>query len=200
MLAGKPNVKFNAKLTWLFLLALLANGSIISLPASAAVQGNIGSGTSASTDIIYTQGLSARISGFTDMDLGTYAGTGNMTANDNICIGRSGVGFFGSGAYRVRAAGDGTPGNPSAFTLSNGSEQMFYNVFFNDQPGVSGRTPMTAGVALTSQSGGGFAFIFNLVFGCVFNNANLSVEVPEAELQSNIGIFSGTLRLTLIPE
>ncbi|MEM7097345.1 MAG: hypothetical protein AAF541_03730 [Pseudomonadota bacterium] len=198
MLAGTTNDQSNAKLTW---LCLFLSGLLSSNPAAyAAVQGNLGSSTTATTDLTYTQGLSARISGFSDMNLGTYSGTGSMTATDNICIGRSGVGFFGSGAYRVRAAGDGTPGNPSAFTLSNGSEQMFYNVFFNDQTGLIGRAPMTAGVALTGQSGGGFAFVFNLVFGCVFNNANLSIEVPEAELQRNIGTFSGTLSLTLIPE
>ena len=134
------------------------------------------------------------------MPLGTWGGTGPLTANDNICIGRSGVALFGTGAYRVRAEGDGTAGNPAAFTLSNGVDELFYNVYFNDQTGLTNRQQLTAGTTLTGQSGGGFGMVFNLIFGCAFNNANLSIEVPESELQSHIGTFTGTLSLTLIPE
>ncbi len=182
----------------LFLFALFC--CCVPQTVTAAVQGSSGSTSGGSTEITYVQGINTRISGFADMPLGTWSGSGPLTANDNLCVGRSGIGFFGSGSYRVRAQGDGEPGNPAAFTLTNGTDLLFYNVFFNDQTGTGGRTQLTAGVTQTGQTGAGLAFIFNLVFGCVINNANLSIEVPEIELQQNIGIFTGTLSLTLIPE
>ena len=195
--------QFSLRQTWLFLWAFVgisvANLSAIN-PSNAAVQGPPGPTSSGSTEITYVQGLNARISGLADMPLGAWSGSGSLTANNDICIGRSGVGFFGSGAYRVRAQGDGEPGNPAAFTLSNGTNLLYYNVFFNDQTGTANRTPLTAGTTLTGQTGSGFAFVFNLIFGCAATNANLSIEVPESQLQQHIGIFTGTLSLTLIPE
>ena len=53
---------------------------------------------------------------------------------------------------------------------------------------------------LTGQSGFGLAFFFNMIFNCAVQNANISIEVPEAELSSGAGNYAGTLTLTLIPE
>ena len=168
--------------------------------AFAAQQGDLASSSSGSVDLIYVQGLNARITGLADMALGTWNGVGPLTANENICIGRSGVGFFGTGSYRILAQGNGTSGDPSAFTLTNGVDEIFYNAFFNDAAGITGRTPLVGGTQLTGQTGGGFAMIFNLIFGCVFNNANISIEVPPLELSQGLGNYTGTLTLTLIPE
>lgn len=187
-----------ARLTWLFLCLCYLTG--LAGPAFAATQGSSGPTTTGTTEIIYVQGLNARISGFQDMSLGTWSGSGPLTANENLCIGRSGVGFFGSAGYRVRAQGDGEPGDPSAFTLSNGTDLIHYNAYFNDQTGLTNRQQLTAGLTLGGQTGSGLAFVFNLIFGCVINNANLSIEVTETELQQHIGNFSGTLSLTLIPQ
>ena len=171
-----------------------------SLSAFAAQQGSVGPTSSGNIDITYTQGLNVRISGMNDISLGTWSGTGDLAGDDNICIGRSGVGFFGSGTYRILASGDGAPGNPAAFTLSNGVNTLTYEAYFNDQTGIVNRQPLTPGVALTNQSSGGFVFVFNLLFGCVFQNANISIVVPEAELNTGAGNYTGTLSLLLIPE
>ena len=168
--------------------------------AHAATQGTLNATSSGDVTITYVQGLNARISGFTDFALGDWSGSGPMSANGNLCVGRSGVGFFGAAGYRILAAGDGTSGDPNAFTLSNGTDQIFYNVWFNDAPGVTGRQPLTAGLQLTGQSSSGFSAIFNLIFGCAFFNANLSIEVPEAELATSVGTYTGTLTLMMIPD
>ena len=171
------------------------------LPASqAAVQGDPGTTSTGSLDISLITGLNVRIAGLSDMPLGTWSGTGNVGSNDNLCIGRTGVGFFGSGPYRILASGDGEPGNPSAFTLSNGSRSMSYNAFFNDAAGTGGRQPLVPGVALTGQRSFGFWQILNYLFGCSVFNANVSIEIPEAELRGAAGVYTGTLTLILTPE
>ena len=80
----------------------------------AANQGNLGNTSSAGTvDIDLVLGLRTRISGFNDLALGVWSGSGSLTGNDNLCIGQSGASFL-VGNYRIRASGDGEPGDPSA--------------------------------------------------------------------------------------
>lgn len=169
-------------------------------PSQAAVQGDSGTTSSGNVDISLISGLNVRISGLRDMPLGTWSGAGDVTSNDNLCIGRTGVGFFGSGPYRILASGDGEPGNPAAFTLSNGARRLSYRAFFNDVAGTAGRRLLTPGVSLTSQSGFGFWQILNYLFGCSVLNANISIVVPQAELRGAAGVYTGTLTLILTPE
>lgn len=166
----------------------------------AAVQGDPGLTSTGNVDINLVTGLNVRISGLADMALGVWSGSGDVSGNDNLCIGRTGVGFFGSGPYRILASGDGEPGNPAAFTLTNGAARISYNAFFNDQTGLTGRAQLTPGVALTNQSGFGFWQILNFLFGCSVENANISVVVPETQLSGAAGVYTGSLTLILIPE
>lgn len=184
-----------ARLGTLCVAALLCVSTPLEVDAST--QGQIGFGSSTgSVDIDLIVGFRARISGLADMPLGEWSGTGPLAANDNICIG---VNYFGGG-YRIRASGDGEPGDPSAFTLSNGATQIGYNAFFNDATGTNGRVPLTGGVTLNGQNAANLPRVFNFFFGCVANNANISIEVPEAELTGGFGTYNGTLTLTLLPE
>ncbi len=170
-------------------------------PAMAAGQGTAGTTSTGSVDVTLTTGLSARLSGLTDFALGTWGGTGDLIANQNVCVGRTGAGFFANGSYRVRASGNGDASNIHAFTMSNGVQQIYYDVFFNDQTGLAGRAPLTGGVMLSGQEGLGIWEIFNVLFGCVVRNANLSIEVPEAALSAaSGGLYTGTLTLVLIPD
>ena len=186
-----------------FVLKLFALLSLVSVAPSVlgAAQGTTGTTSTGNVDIFYVQGLQARINGFADMPLGTWSGSGPMTANDNICVGRTGVPLFsGGGTYAILASGDGEPGNPAAFTLTNGITQISYNAFFNDAAGTAGRQQLTPGVVLTGQTGFGLWYFFNMIFNCAVANANLSIEVPETELQGAAGNYVGTLTLTLIPQ
>lgn len=171
-----------------------------STAAQAADQGPIGNTESAgSVEVNLILGLLTRITGFDDLDLGVWSGSGSLSGNDNLCIGQSGAGFF-NGPYRIRASGDGEPGDPGAFTLSNGAQSLKYNAWFNDAPNAGpGRAPLTGGVTLTGLNSFGIFQRFN-GSGCNFLNANISVEVPESELQGGTGSYSGTLTLVLLPE
>ncbi|MGI9324758.1 MAG: hypothetical protein ACR2PZ_06030 [Pseudomonadales bacterium] len=168
--------------------------------AHAAVPGSPGPTSTGSLDINLIMGLNVRISGLNDLPLGTWSGSGDVAGDDDLCIGRTGIGFFGSGLYRILATGDGRPGNPAAFTLSNGATQIEYEAFFNDQTGVVGRQPLVPGAALTSQSGFGGWFALNYLFGCAVQNANISVVIRDSVLRGAAGPYSGTLTLVLIPE
>lgn len=184
-------------LTRFFLLCL---SLVLGAAGHAAQQGSAGPSSSGTLDVLYTQGLNVRVNGLADFPLGTWGGTGPLTANDDICIGRTGVPLFGTGVYRVLASGDGEPGDPSAFTLSNGIDRIYYNAYFNDAAGLAGRTQLTGGVQLTNQTAFGLSFFFNIVFNCGWQNANLSIEVPESELSGAAGTYTGTLTVMLLPE
>lgn len=170
-------------------------------PGHSALQGSRGTSTTGSVDIVYVQGLNVRINGLADLPLGIWSGSGILTASDDICIGRTGVPLFSAaGTYRILASGDGEPGDPGAFTLSNGIGRIHYRAFFNDQTGTAGRQELTGGVALTGQNSFGLWYTLNMIFNCAVQNANISVEVPVAELTGAAGIYAGTLTLVLIPE
>jgi len=169
--------------------------------ALAATQGTTTPGSSAgSVDVVVTTGLVARVGGLNDIDLGTWSGAGDLTGSDDLCIGRSGVGLFANGAYRVRLDGDGDASDVSAFTLSNGTDLLYYNVAFNDATGVGG-TSVSGGAMLNAQTGFGFWQFLNVLFGCAVNNANIEVSISAAELLSvPAGNYTGTLTVVLIPE
>ncbi len=186
------------------LLARLCAGIAALLLATstpAATQGGAGTTSSGSVDITLTTGLAARLSGLVDFALGTWSGSGDLAADQDVCIGRSGVPFFGLGAYRIRAYGDGDPADVSAFTLSNGVDRLYYDVWFNDQTGLGGRQSLTAGVMQSGLQGFGFGEVLNWLFGCVVRNANVSISVPVTQMQAAVGgTYSGTLTLVLIPD
>ncbi len=183
------------------LLCMLVASVLLGRPLSAATQGDPGVSSTGSVDITLTANLTARISGLTDFLLGTWSGAGDLAANQNICIGRNGVGLFGTGLYRIRADGNGDGTDVNAFTLSNGADLVYYDVYFNDQANLTGRQQLTGGLTLTGQTGSGFSVIINWLFGCVNRNANVSVVVPEANLAGRPGgNYAGTLTLVLIPD
>ncbi len=180
-------------------LAAVAAVMALAAPAvDAAVQGTRDFNTSSgSIEIDLLRGFQARITGLADLPLGVWSGTGSLSANDNVCIGTNNF----SGLYRIRASGDGEPGDPSAFTLSNGASQITYSAFYNDVTNAgSGRTLLTGGVTLTGQTGNPFEMWFNGSPNCRFENGNISVEVPETELSGATGTYNGTLTLLLLPE
>ena len=106
--------------TLCLLSCLLVTAQPSALAATQGAPGNTSSTGSVDVDLVI--GFRTRISGLEDFQLGTWSGSGSLTANDNICVGGN---YFGGG-YRIRASGDGEPGDPSAFTLSNGASRIKY--------------------------------------------------------------------------
>lgn len=159
---------------------------------SAATQGDLSQNSSGEIEISLTLGLLARLSGLTDIVFGAW-NNGDLTAEQNIC-----VGLYGTNQFRFRASGSGDNSSANAFALTNGSTYLSYRVFFNDQTGTSGRNELSAGTALNGQTAG---FAFWNIFGCLVNNANVSILIEESALNSaQAGSYTGTLTLTVVPE
>ena len=182
----------------LFLASALFVCSSLFMPSSeAATQGSQGPTSSGTVETVVTIGQFVRIRNLRDFIFGIWnVGDGTLSDNDNACIANNAI--FGS--YAVRATGDGNGFDPAAFTLSNGAEQINYNVYWNDQTGTAGNQQLTAGLIQHGQTASAFSFLFN-VFGFCVLNSNLEIEIPDTELQAaSGGTYSGTLTLLIIPD
>jgi len=161
-------------------------------PALSANQGQLGASSDASVDITLTLGLLSRVTGLSDFAFGAWTG-GNLSANDNLCIG-----VYGTTQYRVSATGDGDGADINAFALTNGTDFLPYRVFFNDQTGTAGQIELSSSSTLLGQSAAGS--FFNL-FGCFTENANVDLLIENNALAATGGgAYFGTLTLTMIPE
>lgn len=176
----------------LFIYLALSTSSI-----QAATQGTLGNTSSGSVDVNIVIGRTIVIRGLRDFNFGAWnLGDGTLTDNDNVCIGKNDFG----GPYAIRASGDGDGFDPAAFTLSNGTDQIYYNVYWNDATGTAGNVQLTSGLILYGQTGSFFSFLFNL-FGFCVANANVEVEILNTELQAaSGGNYTGTLTLFVIPD
>lgn len=173
-------------------ICLITTALILSNCSFAASQGDLSATSKGTSEISVTLGLLARISGLSDFTFGNWNG-GNLNADDNLC-----VGLFGASSYRIRAVGDGDGSDINGFALSNGSDFIPYRVFYNDQTGLPGRTELAAATSISGQTAS--AAFWNL-FGCLFNNANLSILLEEPDLiAAGAGSYTGKLTLVVIPE
>ena len=109
---ARPRLLSGPKTALLIAASFLLSGFF--MPAWAAQQGTSGTTSTGDIDVTMVVGLNVRLSGLADMPLGVWGGSGDLTADDNLCVGRTGVGF-GAGNYRIYASGDGESGNPAAF-------------------------------------------------------------------------------------
>jgi hypothetical protein len=159
-------------------------------PSLAATQGSLGSTSTGTAVISLSKGFNALINQIGDLALGSWSGTGDLTDNDDVCVGTTNV----TGNYGVTVSGSGTA---NAFTITNGSQTLAYNAFWNDVTGTTGRVSVTTGTLLTGQTGAGTTANCN----GTNTNANISVVIPEANLQAaTASTFTGTLTLTISPE
>lgn len=180
---------------WAGCLAAFLALSVLSV--QAATQGSQAATSTGTIENIVTVGRVIWMRSLRDFNFGVWnTGDGTLSDNDNVCIGKND--FFAP--YAISAAGNGDGFDPSAFTLSNGVDQINYNVYWNDANGTGGNQQLTAGVILHGQTGGAFGFFLN-VLGFCFTNANVEIEIPDTELSSaSGGSYSGTLTLLVIPD
>ncbi len=183
------------KYTQLTLIYLCVGISI----SNAATQGNVGTNSSGTVDVAVIVNQLALIRGLTDINLGLWSGSGDLTGTDDICVAISGASFATPRGYHLRASGDGSPGFPADFTLSNGVSDINYRVYLTH---LGGQIELLAGqTAYSNQFQADFAYVLNFIFnGCFFPNATIEVQVEESELATGLGTHSGTLTLELIPE
>ena len=170
-----------------------ALGLILSVqvtPVFAATDGTLGTTSTGTSVITVTIPELILITGLADISFGTYGGTGDLNGNDDICIYTNKA----AGTYGVTATGDGAA---SAFTITDGSNTIAYNVYFNDVSGTTGETQLITNTANTSQTGANTSSQ-NCGGGA---NANFHVEMLEANLQAApAGAYSGTLTLVVAPQ
>lgn len=122
-----------------------------------------------------------------DMPMGTWSGAGDMVRTMNHCVGTSPIGL-----YRVTATGSGAGG---AFTLSNGSSTLAYQVEFAGRTG--GFFALAAGVARSGFNGNTQA----QCTGLTRQNERVRITIRAADLAAApAGTYAGTLTLTVAPE
>ena len=171
-----------------------------SFNAHAATQGAPGTTSTGTVGIQVVNNDLAWIKGLDDINLGSWSGTGDMSGNDDVCVATNFF-FFALNNYAIRASGDGDASDPSAFTLSNGVDDIYYRVFWTD---TNTQVELLPGQLMTGrQYFANFGYLANLFAGpagCPNPNANVEVRIEEAQLASGSGTHSGILVLELIPE
>lgn len=167
--------------------------------AGAATQGTAGPTSTGTISVLVVNNDLAWIKGLNDINLGTWSGSGDMMANDDICV-LTNFFPFANNNYIIRASGDGDASDPSAFTLSNGAQDIYYRVFFTD---LNTQVELLPGQLMGGrQFFAGFGFFASLpvASGCPFPNANIEIRIEAAELATGGGTHTGILVLELIPE
>lgn len=196
---------FHMRLT---MLAFCVFAFTIGNNAWAATSGSRDTTSTGSLDITVINNEFALIFGLNDVDLGTWSGAGDLSADEDICVAVTSTiaTFLGQPrSYRLRATGDGSAANPNAFTLSNGVEDIDYRVFLTDTNGQIEMLPGNINSARQFIGNAGYNANINAFFGgaanpCINPNATISILVEEAELSSGSGTHTGTLTLELSAE
>lgn len=156
--------------------------------AVAATDGTLGATSTGTANITLTIGTLVRVANFSDRVLGTWDGSSTPDSTDNVCVYTSAA----SGAYKVSSIGNGS-GN--AFTITNGSFTIAYEVYWNDQIGTSGRVQLSSGTLLTGQSGANTSSST-----CSTDNASYSVRIPAATLAAaQSGTYTGQVSFVVEP-
>ena len=158
---------------------------VASSSVMAATQGTLGTTSTGTLDITLDIDNLMRVSNLDDINLGTYAGAGNLTGSDSFCVYRN-----GAGNYAITMTGSGAA---NAFTLANGGNTLPYTVEFVN----GGNNAMTTGAALTGQAG---ANTTSDTCGGT-DNVSVNVAVDNADLAAApAGNYTGTLTIVVAPE
>ena len=169
---------------------LVAGGVAVMIAANsfAANDGVVGPTSEGDLTIDLTILDEVRISGLSDIDLGSFAGA-DLSGSSTACVFRS-----GTGNYEITAVGDG---NGDSFELSDGSNDVVYTVTYDDGTGAVG---MTSGDVLAGRTGGDPASDTCQTFAQP-NNGTIEVTVAAADMAAlPAGDYTGVLTLTVAPE
>lgn len=172
--------------------------------AFAATDGTIGTASSTGT-----AGLTLeipkliQITGMKDISLAYVAGQEDKTDNKDICI-YANLDAGQDETYTVTGTGNyaASGSDGTDFYLKRGGagtvDTIAYSVSYNDASGTTGAQALTAGTALTGQTG--FSNTVNEL--CSANqNANYSITITKANILAALhGTYTGTLTLVVAPE
>lgn len=151
----------------------------------AATDGTLGATSQGTVNISLTIPQLVRISGLSDIALGTVT-SAPATGNTTACIYSN-----SAGNYSITATGSGTAG---AFTVTDGTNNISYSSTWDD--GVAGATALTAGTALTGRQGASTTSVTcgggsNSTFAITFSEADIAAA-PQ-------GNYTGVATLLISP-
>lgn len=165
----------------------------LALPGSAigATQGSVGATSTGSVSISATIPGRVQISGLSDVVFGTVDPSTAASNAQNVCVWSN---TSGKG-YTVTATGSGAS---NAFTLTDGSKTLAYDVEWADSSGQSAGTALTSGSAL----GGQVSTATNPTCSAgPASTASLIVNMTAASIQAAVaGSYTGTLTLVVAPQ
>ncbi|MFN7024894.1 MAG: hypothetical protein ACK4QP_10300 [Pseudorhizobium sp.] len=150
---------------------LLASASL-SAPALAATDGTLGATSTGTVSITASVPSRVRISGLTDIDFTNQDPATAASSAQNVCVWSN----TATKAYTITATGSGAG---SAFTLSNGSAAVSYEVQWAGISGAMAGTTLTAGSASSS-------------FSSTATNQNCA-SGPSASASLIVGLGTGAL-------
>jgi hypothetical protein len=157
----------------------------------AATQGSTGSESEGSIDVNIALSPIVKVSGLDDINFPLWSGRGDLSEYDQICI------YSNTGNYQVTLTGSGSGG---AFTVSDGSNIMPYNAYFNDRRIANGIVQVSSGVPLTGQTGADHESI-DCSRSPNNENARVRIDFLESTLAtSEVSYYSGTLIIAVSPE
>jgi len=156
--------------------------------ALAATDGTLGATSTGTSDVSLTINQSYQISGVSDLALGAWSGTGDLSGNDDVCVYTNDA----SAGYQVNITN-----STGSFTVANAgaTASVPFAVKWNSTTGTSGNQAVTynsplAGTGANTSStncGGG-------------NDANFEVSVLAADLSAApADSYSSTLSITIEP-
>jgi hypothetical protein len=136
-------------------------------------------------------GDKADISRLSDLAFGQLNMTTDQTLSESVCAYSSSA----TSGYAVQATGDGAG---TAFTLSNGSTTLPYEVRWSDSSGQTNGTALTAGATVSGFISSASQKTCN---NGPASSATLLVTIRAAASGSaQVGDYSGVLTLTLVPQ
>ncbi len=178
-------------------LALAATAAVALTMSSSAMaataDGTLGATSTGTVDVTLTideQFQISNITGSTDFQFGTYSGTGDLTANRDLCVYHN-----GDGSYGITIDDDTAT---AGFNVENGGgDAITMAVNWNDVTGTAGSVAATESTEIVST--GANTTIADCSAGG--NSANLEVTLLEADLQAaNAGSYAAELSLVVDPD
>ncbi len=180
----------NAKL---FIITVLIAGVLAPASAFSATQGSLGTTSTATADITVIIPAKFRISGLNDFSFGAYPGSGNLSANNDICIYSNNA----NGDYKVRVT-DSSSMSAAGFSVQNGTAtaDIPYSVKWNATTGTAGNQAVTYNTA-HAKTGANTQSTDCTAGG---NSANMQVDFASGDLLAAPGgSYNSTLTISIEP-
>ena len=174
-----------------FSIAALSAGNAFAVTAD----GTLGASSTGTADVTLTIDEQFQISDMDAFAFGTFGGTGDFDANDDICVYSN-----GDGSYRVTITDDSGNVTPNDFAVedSTNTSEIPMSIFWNDVTGTTGESAATYNTAITPQSGANTTIADCSAGGLI---ANLHVVLAEADLQAaTAGSYDSELSVLVEPD